>query len=369
MDPESWELIGELWVARLGSGDVVVADLHGGEQSGEMEVVFLWLVFTVSADRGWRRSGLRARRSSGDPGSVDLGREKDDFLLGVRLETLALPGEKVWVALEEPGWWPQDSGRASGDGVRVGEIGGGIGPGDGVRASGDSGMCPTDFRREGEWRFLVLMCSLCLRPCREEGRVLEDTVTEDDTGLVITEAGEVRELSADSVNSPGDEMGDSDSGEGEWSLLAPAPGDNNGSLSDWSEELADNIPAISAEARLLDNFLNNELVFRLLSASRFLCLSLAAVAWVLLAILMVLGSRLRPPVLMLVDSMGVARMVTASPPLMRSWSTWVWTRPWTGSLLMWVTRSLARSPASYAGDPLSTSITKWWMMKMSVSPK
>ena len=107
--------------------------------------------------------------------------------------------------------------------------------------------------------------------------MLEDTVTEDDTGLVITEAGEDSELSADSVNSPGDEMGDSDSGEGEWSLLAPAPGDNNGSLSDWSEELADNIPAISAEARLLDNFLNNELVFRLLSASRFLCLSLAAI--------------------------------------------------------------------------------------------
>ena len=33
-----------------------------------------------------------------------MGREKDDFLLGVRLETLALPGEKVCVALEEPGW-------------------------------------------------------------------------------------------------------------------------------------------------------------------------------------------------------------------------------------------------------------------------
>jgi len=117
-------------------------------------------------------------------------------------------------------------------------------------------------------------------------------------------------------------------------------------LSDWSEELADNIPAISADARLLDSFLNKELVFLLLSASRFLCLNLAAVACVLLAILMVLGSRLLPPVLMLVDSMGVARMVTASPPLMRSWRTWVWTRPWTGSLLMWVTRSLARSPAS-----------------------
>jgi len=32
-------------------------------------------------------------------------------------------------------------------------------------------MWPTDFRREGECKFLVLMCSLCLRPCSEEGRV------------------------------------------------------------------------------------------------------------------------------------------------------------------------------------------------------
>ena len=91
-------------MALLGSGDVVVADLQGGEHRGEMEVVFLWLVFTVSADRGWSRSGLSARRRRGEPGSVDLGLEKDDFLLGVRLETLALPGEKVWVALDDPGW-------------------------------------------------------------------------------------------------------------------------------------------------------------------------------------------------------------------------------------------------------------------------
>ena len=166
-------------MALLGSGDVVVADLQGGEHRGEMEVVFLWLVFTVSADRGWSRSGLSARRRRGEPGSVDLGLEKDDFLLGVRLETLALPGEKVWVALDDPGWWPQESGRASGDGVRVGEMGGGSGPGEGVRASGDSGMCPTDFRREGEWRFLVLMCSLCLSPCRELGRG-EDTAPEEE---------------------------------------------------------------------------------------------------------------------------------------------------------------------------------------------
>lgn len=35
---------------------------------------------------------------------------------------------------------------ANGDGERVGDAGG-IGDGDGVRASGDSGMCPTDLRR------------------------------------------------------------------------------------------------------------------------------------------------------------------------------------------------------------------------------
>ena len=65
---------------------------------------------------------------------------------------------------------------------------------------------------------------------------------------------------------------------------------------------------------MLDSFLNKLLVFRLLSASLFLLLSLAAVT-VLLAILMELGSLLLPPVLMLVVSRGVALMVTASPPL------------------------------------------------------
>ena len=46
-------------------------------------------------------------------------------------------------------------------------------------ASGDRGMWPTDFRLEGEWRFLVLMCSLCLSPCRELGRG-EDTAPEEE---------------------------------------------------------------------------------------------------------------------------------------------------------------------------------------------
>ena len=35
----------------------------------------------------------------------------------------------------------------------------GRGEGDGVLARGDKGMWPTDFRREGECRFLVFMCS------------------------------------------------------------------------------------------------------------------------------------------------------------------------------------------------------------------
>ena len=53
------------------------------------------------------------------------------------------------------------------------------------------------------------MCSLCLRPCRDDGLV--DEVTEDDTGML----GEVRELSADSVMSHGLDRGDSDNGDGE----------------------------------------------------------------------------------------------------------------------------------------------------------
>ena len=35
----------------------------------------------------------------------------------------------------------------------------GRGEGEGVLASGDKGMWPTDFRREGECRFFVFMCS------------------------------------------------------------------------------------------------------------------------------------------------------------------------------------------------------------------
>ena len=47
-----------------------------------------------------------------------------------------------------------------------------MGPGEGVLASGDRGICPEDFLLDDELWFLVFTCSLCLRPCREEGRVL-----------------------------------------------------------------------------------------------------------------------------------------------------------------------------------------------------
>ena len=132
-----------------------------------------------------------------------------------------------------------------------------------------------------------------------------------------------------------------------------------GSFSDCSDLLALNIPAfaiccISAEALLLDSFLN-KLVFLRLSVSRLLCLLFATF---LLAILILLGSLLLPPVFMLVVSKAVALRVTASPPLMSSCSTWVWYRPCTASPFMWVTKSPGLRPASKAGDPLSTSITK-----------
>lgn len=170
--------------------------LHGGEHRGEMVVAFF-----PSAERGCSRSGLRARRSRGDPaelGSADLGREKD-FLFGVRLER-EVPGEKDWVMLEEPGWWP--SGRARGEGDLVGDIGRGLG--EGVRARGERGMCPTDLRLDGECKFLVLMCSLCFRPWRDEGRA-----EEEDEGPAGEHGAEL------SQDSPGEEMGDSGNGEGE----------------------------------------------------------------------------------------------------------------------------------------------------------
>lgn len=129
---------GGLMTVTLGSA-VPVPDADGtagSEHSGEMPKFF-------SADRGWSRSGERARRRSGDPGSADLGRERARCLAAGETDSDA-PGLNTWVECELPaGWCTWWMGKASGDGDRVGETGSGCcgsGDGDGVRASGDSGM-------------------------------------------------------------------------------------------------------------------------------------------------------------------------------------------------------------------------------------
>lgn len=152
--------------------------LSAGSHSGDMELDL------VSAVRGCNRSGDRARRNSGDPGSDVLhGRPNVGPAVFLQQPAAAAPDVPVagpaapafdssddglydCVVLELPGWWPAEN--VSGLGDRVGDCGSGLG--DGVRASGDSGMCPTDLRRFGECRFLVAECSLCLSPCNVDGR-------------------------------------------------------------------------------------------------------------------------------------------------------------------------------------------------------
>lgn len=139
-------------------------------QRGEMEGAPDLLLF--SALRGCSRSGDSARRSSGLPGSALLGRA-NPFLPqppaagpGVDRDE---PGLYDCVVLELPGWCTAGKASGDGEGERVGDDG--RGDGDGVRASGDSGMWPTDFRRpDGEWMLLAALCSLCLRPCSVDGR-------------------------------------------------------------------------------------------------------------------------------------------------------------------------------------------------------
>lgn len=170
---------GDLVVTVTRGGTWCVVTLSAGSQRGDMELDL------VSAVRGCSLSGERARRSSGDPGSDVLhGRPNDEladvFLLQPpagpsALDTVEQPAPGVdnrddglydCVVFELPGWWPDEN--VSGLGERVGDCG--RGDGDGVRANGDSGMCPTDLRRLGEWRFLVAECSLCLSPCNVDGR-------------------------------------------------------------------------------------------------------------------------------------------------------------------------------------------------------
>lgn len=158
--------------------------LSAGSHSGDIELDL------VSAVRGCSRSGDRARRSSGEPGSDVLHERPNDepavFLPPQHADTepaaaaadvtvdaphpFALDSSEDGlydcVVLELPGWWPDENVNGLGD--RVGDCGNG--DGDGVRASGDSGMWPTDLRRLGECRFFVAECSLCLSPCSVDGR-------------------------------------------------------------------------------------------------------------------------------------------------------------------------------------------------------
>ena len=103
-----------------------------------------------SPPREWCRSGERARLRSGELGSADFGRVRVfQAEAGVSMANEFPPLE----------WIERCVKAVSGDGDLVGDVdvgaigaGGGsgvlwLGFGDGVRASGDSGMCPTDFRR------------------------------------------------------------------------------------------------------------------------------------------------------------------------------------------------------------------------------
>uniref|UniRef100_A0A182TFK8 Uncharacterized protein n=1 Tax=Anopheles melas TaxID=34690 RepID=A0A182TFK8_9DIPT len=154
-----------------------------------------------AALRGCKRSGERARRSSGELGSAVLARGNPFFVGGVGdppMPPATIPGTTAdgspvtasaaavgnppglydCVVLDAPSGCT--TGNASGLDERVGEAGSGDGLG--VRASGDSGIWSADFRRfEGrppaaaaEWSALLLAhgdeCSLCLRTCSVEGR-------------------------------------------------------------------------------------------------------------------------------------------------------------------------------------------------------
>lgn len=196
-----------------GAAWCVVTTLSGVSHSGDMTMD----ADLASAVRGCNRSGDRARRNRGEPGSEVLhGRPNDgpavflpqqpaaDAAAAAAATAAAATGTGVadddsaddgvdgvdaddgvaddggppfgadssedglydCVVLELPGWWPAEN--VSGLGDRVGDCG--SGDGDGVRASGDSGMWPTDLRLLGECRFLVAECSLCLSPCNVDGR-------------------------------------------------------------------------------------------------------------------------------------------------------------------------------------------------------
>lgn len=141
------------------------------QHSGDTTILF-------SALRGCKRSGDRARRNNGELGSALLGRANDFFATApVGGPPGNVPGTYACVVLDDPvgcpaGKWAAFS-RGLGD--LVGDAGNG--DGDGVRASGDNGMWPTDLRRFTACDcvlacnvLFVCVCSLCLSPCSVDGR-------------------------------------------------------------------------------------------------------------------------------------------------------------------------------------------------------
>lgn len=84
-----------------------------------------------------------------------------------------------------------------------------MGDGDGVRANGDNGICPTDFLRFGELGALFFTCNLYLRPCSDDGLADGDVVP-----LAPGEQG---------TESTGLDEQESEGGESDDPVLSPVP--------------------------------------------------------------------------------------------------------------------------------------------------
>lgn len=82
-------------------GAVEMVTLRAGLHKGEIEDGAGLLL--LSALRGWRRSGERARRSSGEPGSALFGLP-NPFLFPEPGVDNEVPGLYDCVVLELPGW-------------------------------------------------------------------------------------------------------------------------------------------------------------------------------------------------------------------------------------------------------------------------